>query len=288
MFLSLGRNQPSDTCRFLDLHTRSVISSRDVGKWLDVFYGTFMQLPPEDYTFVEPEDDTGSEDEPEPREPDMVEDDPDVAYLEVDDDTGIVHLTGQHPITVQAPVGPNTVTPPVSPSIQGGNSTPPAPASPQVPTTGPRELRYLEAPRTTGTTRSGRAFTRTYYGVSPRDSAPRFDFAAFAAVPLPQLLEYLQESVPSPLTEQGGLRRECAYSAREEEKDPSELLPEQYKDVFEAPTQYDQAGNHADPFQREKWRKAIEKELSKMNTLNVWVKIKRADMPRDRRCVKHK
>ena len=288
MFLSLGRNQPSDTCRFLDLHTRSVISSRDVGKWLDVFYGTFMQLPPEDYTFVEPEEDTDSEDEPDPREPDEEEEDPDVVYLEVAEDTGIVHLNGQHPITVQAATAPATVTPPVSPSTQGGPSTPQASASLQVPTTGPRELRYLEAPRTAGTTRSGRAFSRVYFGVSPRDSAPQFDFAAFAAVPIPSLLEYLQESVPSPLTEQGGLRRECAYSAREEDMDPNELLPEQYKDVFEAPARYEQAWDHPDPFQREKWREAIEKEFSKMNTLNVWIKIKRADMPRDRRCVKHK
>ena len=70
--------------------------------------------------------------------------------------------------------------------------------------------------------------------------------------------------------------------------DPTKVDPSRYKDLFENPSTYDEAWNHDDPFQREKWREAITKELTKMEEKGVWSKIKRSDMDEGRRCVKHK
>ena len=51
---------------------------------------------------------------------------------------------------------------------------------------------------------------------------------------------------------------------------------------------FDEAWNHPDPFQRNKWKEAIQKEFKKMNEQGVWRKINRSEMPPGRRCVKHK
>ena len=80
----------------------------------------------------------------------------------------------------------------------------------------------------------------------------------------------------------------CFHSVEQEPKPPSSVRPEQYKDVFEAPSKFQDAWNHTDPFQRQQWRDAIKKEFDKMKNLGVWKKIKRSKMPKGRRCVKHK
>ncbi|KAL7535063.1 hypothetical protein ACHAXR_008476, partial [Thalassiosira sp. AJA248-18] len=49
------------------------------------------------------------------------------------------------------------------------------------------------------------------------------------------------------------------------------------------PKNYDGAWNHPDPVQRGNWREAIAKEFSDMESRGVWKKIKRNQMPRDRR-----
>ena len=69
---------------------------------------------------------------------------------------------------------------------------------------------------------------------------------------------------------------------------PEDLKPEQYKDAFVSPTKYDEAWNHECPFQREKWRAAINLEFSKMKERGVWQKKKRSEIPNDRRLVKCK
>ena len=79
---------------------------------------------------------------------------------------------------------------------------------------------------------------------------------------------------------------ERVYSAREVK--PEEVDPSKYKDMFDNPKGHHDAWNHPDPFQREKWRAAINKEFTKMETKGVWKKIKRSDMEPGRRCVKHK
>jgi hypothetical protein len=65
-------------------------------------------------------------------------------------------------------------------------------------------------------------------------------------------------------------------------------LPSQWKDVFDSPQTYDEAWNHPDPWQREKWREAIRLEFKKMNDHKVWKKVPRLSMPPQRRCVKCK
>jgi len=54
------------------------------------------------------------------------------------------------------------------------------------------------------------------------------------------------------------------------------------------PKNYKEAWNHPDPKFREKWRNAINKELESMRKRKVWKVIKKADMPKNRRCVKSK
>jgi hypothetical protein len=66
------------------------------------------------------------------------------------------------------------------------------------------------------------------------------------------------------------------------------VSPSSYKDVYEAPSSYDAAWNHPDPWQRSKWRAAISLEYKKMEDHKVWEKVKRATMQPGKRCVKHK
>ena len=54
------------------------------------------------------------------------------------------------------------------------------------------------------------------------------------------------------------------------------------------PTSFREAWDHPEVIQRHKWREAIRKEFHGMNQRKVWRKIKRRDIPPDRRCVKHK
>jgi hypothetical protein len=67
-----------------------------------------------------------------------------------------------------------------------------------------------------------------------------------------------------------------------------DMDPSQYKDKFDKPGSFEEAWDHEDPFQRERWREAINKEFKKMEERQVWKKIKRTDMEEGRRCVKHK
>ena len=54
------------------------------------------------------------------------------------------------------------------------------------------------------------------------------------------------------------------------------------------PKKFDEAWNHPDPVQREKWRETIRKEFHDMNKRHVWRLINRRDIPPNRRCVKCK
>ena len=58
--------------------------------------------------------------------------------------------------------------------------------------------------------------------------------------------------------------------------------------ILEEPKSFQEAWNHEDQVQRNKWRDAIKKEFHDMNQRGVWKKIYRRDMPPDRRCVKSK
>ena len=54
------------------------------------------------------------------------------------------------------------------------------------------------------------------------------------------------------------------------------------------PDKFNEAWHHPDPIQRKGWRMAILKEFQDMETRKVWRKMKRSDIPRNRRCVKCK
>ena len=52
------------------------------------------------------------------------------------------------------------------------------------------------------------------------------------------------------------------------------------------PKNFNEAWFHSDPTQKDKWREAILKEHRDMDSRQVWQKIKRSDIPKDRRLVK--
>ena len=58
--------------------------------------------------------------------------------------------------------------------------------------------------------------------------------------------------------------------------------------MFDNPKTFEQAWDHQEEFQQKLWRKAINKEFSKMESKNVWKKIKHVDMVKERQCVRHK
>ena len=73
--------------------------------------------------------------------------------------------------------------------------------------------------------------------------------------------------------------------------DVAALLIDQSPNGFEEeiePTNFNDAWNHPNEKNRNKWREAINKEFADMDSRKVWKKIKRSEMPKDRRCVKCK
>ena len=58
--------------------------------------------------------------------------------------------------------------------------------------------------------------------------------------------------------------------------------------VVKEPKSFDDAWNCSDPDQRTKWRAAIKKEFSDMESRNVWDIIRKEEVPKDRRCIKCK
>lgn len=73
-----------------------------------------------------------------------------------------------------------------------------------------------------------------------------------------------------------------------EENHYGKLKPEQYKDVFNKPANFNEAWNHPSSFQRKLWREAIIKELAKMESYKVWKKVKKSNIPQNRRLIKSK
>ena len=71
-------------------------------------------------------------------------------------------------------------------------------------------------------------------------------------------------------------------------EDQNSTNNESFLKKIEVPTTFNQAWNHPDQEQREKWRKAVDKELDKMKKMGVWEKIPKSRMPPNKRCVKHK
>jgi hypothetical protein len=70
--------------------------------------------------------------------------------------------------------------------------------------------------------------------------------------------------------------------------DYTKIDPSKYKEMFDVPASFNEAWNHPRAFQRAKWREAITKEFNKMDSNNVWKKIKRSMMPAYQGCVKCK
>ena len=60
------------------------------------------------------------------------------------------------------------------------------------------------------------------------------------------------------------------------------------QEIIIEPKNFNKAWFHSDPIQKDKWCKAILKEHRDMNSRKVWRKIKRSDIPKDRRLITSK
>jgi Reverse transcriptase (RNA-dependent DNA polymerase) len=67
-----------------------------------------------------------------------------------------------------------------------------------------------------------------------------------------------------------------------------ETDPVKYKDMFKAPTTFEEAWNHLCPRQRKRWRGGIGKENSKMKENEVKLVMDQSKMEPGRACTKHK
>jgi Reverse transcriptase (RNA-dependent DNA polymerase) len=68
----------------------------------------------------------------------------------------------------------------------------------------------------------------------------------------------------------------------------NDIDPIKYKDMFKAPTTFEEAWNHPCPWLRKKWRGGIGKENTKMRENQVMKVIKRCKMEPGRDCIKYK
>ena len=78
---------------------------------------------------------------------------------------------------------------------------------------------------------------------------------------------------------------------KSEVEDPTQdkqrnIIPSQYKDIFDVPNSFEQAWNHQDPFQRRLWQTAINKEFKTMEDHQVWDLIDRQKIPHGRKTIK--
>ena len=255
-----------DVHRFWNPETRKYIESRDI-QWMDQYYGDWKGLKdPEDLDQIThlPVD-YGEDDEPE-----------DEAAVE-------------QPVAVQQQ--PNQQQPPVQEPAEEEPVAEPR-HRPATPVRVARAMRQLETSYNPDASQvlqqaEVRAHTRS---MGPVDNHPAgrereqgqsgldwSDFASFDTLACLTMLDRLQLSPD-----------ELALAATDKPTNNELLKPEDYRDAFTAPTKYEEAWNHPDPFQRKSWREAIHKEFSKMNERKVWRKVKRSDIPSGRRLVKCK
>jgi hypothetical protein len=66
------------------------------------------------------------------------------------------------------------------------------------------------------------------------------------------------------------------------------INPTKYKDMFVAPTSFQNAWNHECPWQKKKWREGINLEINKMKQNKVMKIVKRNTMEEGRKCIKFK
>ena len=259
MFLGHAQDHPTGTYRFLSLDTRRVVLSRDI-IWLGTLYGQYKKGTASQLQQLNDDDND---------EPDLSNNPYQVLQQnEDDDDDNNDHITATH-TDEEATTAPPTTAPAVPPRYNTRSRGPvPTPARPSPNPKTNRELRRL------------------------------------------QWYDDHQHSTPSPITQSGDTDAErvidttAVRDTSQDVQEPQTGREDQASAVFESlfdefvfsateehydePTTFREAWDHPDPIQREKWRAAIRLEFTNMNRRQVWRTIKRSDMPRGRRCVKHK
>ena len=283
MYLGRARNHGSDTYQMMNLETRNVINTRDA-TWLNQVYGEWkkLSLPTmPDLVTVLPtilDVDTGK----------FINAGKKTATKDVNvtmlDDSNATESHTQ-PMTTEAAAPTDTTKIPELVSKEIMPRAPPTRAS-------TRANPVHEDPPIAGSDKALRELARLHDSFNP-DAESLADRIREASSTTPSTVEAVEAThvavTPFTLIDRFGgdigtffeFGTEIALSA-------ADIDPSQYKDKFDKPESFDKAWNHPDPFQRDKWREAINKEFKKMEERKVWRKIKRSDMEKGRRCVKNK
>ena len=264
LYLGRPRNHSADTYRFLNLATNRVVHSRDA-MWLNKVYGEWKNLN-------------------KPVLPDMVTLVP-VGKVEelikasevADKESGVKKAPTPEAPTPEAPSKGTTEEPTVDKAQPEKNR-----AKPQVQ---PRTISTRATKITTDPITAGPAVLSELQRIGTSMLNPEAESMAdlirqnSTEEPEVQEMERANYAAnPFSLVDRCGL--EFAHSASTD--------PSKFKDIYDNPRTYDEAWNHEDEFQRNRWREAITKELTKMEEKGVWRKINRSEMEEGRRCVKHK
>ena len=268
----LGRaaNRPQDTYKFLNLETKQVIMSRDV-TWMELVYGDYKKLPQDEIARFEENANDGSDSDSD-SEAELEEARPTVRFqLDDDDDDGS---------SDEERFGTN--------EVDGTEMNDPEPPDPKVIREMSRLNTYYNSGETLSRTRSGRQFEDESESddSDDEDSSDEDEVMHDVAAMIWDRVESADELLG--WMEQVEMALNVTDLKKYETMEKEKIPPTVYRDLFTAPNKFEEAWNHPDPWQRLKWRAAITKEFDKMESQKVWKVIKRSEMPKGRRCVKHK
>mmetsp|Transcript_66093 Transcript_66093/g.184768 ORF Transcript_66093/g.184768 Transcript_66093/m.184768 type:complete len:241 (-) Transcript_66093:337-1059(-) len=117
------------------------------------------------------------------------------------------------------------------------------------------------------------------------------DFAMFALNTLLMMKPKPSIPVPKVIREKSAIERLVEVLKNNKLNDAEKA--DSLRDIVamlndDRPKNFQDAYNHQDPLLREKWREAIRTEVRNMIQRGVFRRMKRRDIPGNRRCVKHK
>ena len=289
MMLGPAANHAKDTCRMWNLKTNKVIISRDI-YWLNQTYGAYYKKLTDEFkrtmTELEEDDHESIFDVEEHSLEDSFEFEEigsDTSIKELEDDSGYENIDNRSKVEMleEASDFP-TENMDVDITPMDEDNMPQDDTQEQV-----ASDTEVETPSDQSTIRSSRRTTDrpTIMDLRSTKSVLRSGkaFSGQSGREMGVLnVDFLTQSITTDL-----FNNQMIDQKYTEETANLVTTEPQHPEYIE-PKTFQQAYNHEDPLQRTKWREAIGKEMKDMKARNVWTKIKRSQVPKDRRCVKNK
>jgi hypothetical protein len=263
LYLGLAENHSKDVYRLLNLNTHRVIMSRDV-TWINKTYGEWKGLTKEEISIYTDEDDeieiiernNVNNDESD----DEIHDNPVIENFENEIDEPEVEIFGDENGEVENNQHEQQLVVPPNPKVV-------------------REMKRLY----------GFFNPEAMEVVEQNHQQPQqpvednLEPERDNQVQAEQVIEGEQPAVvEQPVVDQSNIMMDYAFLGHDKP------LPVENKIEYDVPRTFEEAWNHPDPYIRARWREAIMKELTKMDSLKVWKVVKRSRVPKGRRCVKYK